>query len=317
MSLKNNKNKKLTPEQEKEKKIYEDLTSLLKELINVYGLTTKYGNVLGQQRVQYIKGKDLVQFVKYQDNFQDLRERFKIIVNIDIGSEPNEKSFQTMFEIFFSRKILLKLNRIEGDKSKYPKRLVPPKRDESIITFEENKFYWVNINEEKSKKEFIYLGIIIIILLLACLYPIWPLNVQLGFWYSILVILILLLIFTTFILVVAILGTIVGYDALIFPNLFEPKMPSFKSRFTPFVAIIKREDDWVGILFRICAGTLIVCSLILCFFYKTYIPIAYNYCKNILINFNNMIIEKIKNSKGNIVQKTNKYSNIINDLENL
>jgi hypothetical protein len=30
-----------------------------------------------------------------------------------------------------------------------------------------------------------------------------------------------------------------------------------------------------------------------------------------------MIIEKIKNSKGNIVQKTNKYSNIINDLENL
>ena len=317
MPIKNNKNKKsekennLTSEQEKEKKIYDELTSLLKLLINEYYLTTKYGNILGQQRVQYIKGKDLVEFIKFEDNFNDLRERFKKIVNIDVGKEPNKDSFQNIFDIFFERKILLKLNRTEGDKSKYPKRLVPPKIGEDVKTFEENKFYWVNIKEEKNKKQYIYLGIIITILFLGCLYPIWPLNVQLGFWYTILIILIILLIFTSLILVVAILGLIVGYDVLILPNLFEPRMPSFKSRFTPFVAVIKREDDWVGILFRICAGTFIVCTLILCFLNKNYIIIVYNFCINMFNKFNDMMVEKIKTShKGQIVKENNKYQNI-------
>ena len=315
MSLKNNKNKKLTSEQEKEKKIYEELTSLLKLLINDYNLTTKYANILGQHRIQYIKGKDLVQFVKYEDNFKDLKERFKKIVNIDIGTEPNQDSFQKMFEIFYSRNILLKLFRLEGDKSKYPKKLIPPKIGEDTKTFEENKFYWVNIKQEKNKKQYVYLGIIIIILFLTCLYPIWPLKLQLGFWYTILIILIILLILTSLILVVAILGIIVGYDVLILPNLIEPRMPSFRSRFTPFVAVIKREDDWMGILFRICAGTFIVCSLILCIFYRTYIPIIYNFCINMIKKFNDMIVDKIKTShKGNIVQKNNKYDNIIYDI---
>ena len=314
MSLKNNKNKKLTSEQEKEKKIYEELTSLLKLLINDYNLTTKYANILGQHRIQYIKGKDLVEFVKYEDNFKDLKERFIKIVNIDIGNEPNQDSFQKMFEIFYSRKILLKLFRLEGDKSKYPKKLIPPKIGEDTKTFEENKFYWVNIKQEKNKKQFIYLGIIITILFLTCLYPIWPLKVQLGFWYTILIILIILLILTTLILVVAILGIIVGYDVLILPNLIE-RMPNFKSRFTPFVAVIKREDDWIGILFRICAGTFIVCSLILCIFYRTYIPITYNFCINMIKKFNDIIVDKIKTShKGHIVQKNNKYDNIIYDI---
>ena len=319
MPIKNNKSKKsekekennLTPEQEKEKKIYDELTSLLKLLINEYYLTTKYANILGQQRVQYIKGKDLVEFIKYEDNFKDLRERFKKIVNIDVGNEPNKDSFQKMFDIFFTRKILLKLNRIEGDKSKYPKRLVPPKIGEDVKIFEENKFYWVNLKEEKNNKQYIYLGITITILFLGCLYPIWPLKVQLGFWYTILIILIILLIFTSLILVVAILGIIVGYDVLILPNLFEPRMPSFKSRFTPFVAVIKREDDWVGILFRICAGTFIICSSILCFLNRNYIIIAYNFCINMFKKFNDMIVEKIKTShKGQIVKENNKYQNI-------
>jgi translocation protein SEC62 len=233
---------KIPTQEEKDKELYTSLSNLLTEIIDKYQITTKYAILIGQRRVMYIKGKELSTIFKKEENFNFIKTEIEKITKINIGKEPNEKSLQNFFEIFLEKKMLLKLKRIEGDKAKYPKHLNPPKRGENITTFEENCFYWVNIISDQSKKSFIYLLLIKLILFLACLFPIWPLNVKLGVLYFLMAVLIFMIVFLFSTIIIQILGLLIGYDILIMPNIDEAKM-SWKNRlFNPFIIINSRED---------------------------------------------------------------------------
>jgi translocation protein SEC62 len=87
---------------------------------------------------------------------------------------------------------MFKLDRMQDDnkKLKYPKRF-QPMRD--IFNFDENLFYWVNI-ERKNNKTLVYLIITVSIVLGVCLFPIWPLSLKLGIWWILLFIMVFLVI---------------------------------------------------------------------------------------------------------------------------
>ena len=245
-----------------------------------------------------------------------IKTEIEKITKINIGKEPNEKSLQNFFEIFLEKKMLLKLKRIEGDKAKYPKHLNPPKRGENITTFEENCFYWVNIISDQSKKSFIYLLLIILILFLACLFPIWPLKVKLGFLWSILALLVFLLIFTILCLVIAIIGLIFGYDIVIIPNLIEPKLSLYDRLFNPFVAYWPREDDWSMKLCRFFLGFSILTLTVLGIKFPWVFQTSWNFFNEYFWKLYNLVLENFVNKYHNpvSVRNNNHYQNEFNDF---
>ena len=302
--------------EEKEKEIYTSLSELLTNIIEKFRITTKYAILVGQKRIMYIKGKELTIAFKKEENFNYIRNEIEKITKINIGKEPNEKSLQNFFEVFFQKKMLLKLKRIEGDKAKYPKHLNPPKRGENITTFEENCFYWVNILSEQSKKGFIYLALIIIILLLACLFPIWPLKAKIGFLWFILGILVFLLIFTILCLVVAIIGVIFGYDIVVIPNLIEPKLSLYDRLFNPFVAYWPREDDWSMKLCRFFLGFSILTLTVLGIKFPWVFQTSWNFFNEYFWKLYNLVLENFVNKYHNpvSVRNNNHYQNEFNDF---
>lgn len=311
MSIKN-KNKELESEKEK----YEKLSDLLKDLKDAKDLVVKQAILLGEKRVNYCKGKDLVQVIN--GNFADINKSLQSIVNIDIGPEPNENAYQKIFEIFFNYKLLLKLYRMEGDTLKYPKRLFPPKKEDNITAFDEKLFYWINTHSEVSKLNMVYLMISVVAILLICMFPIWPLKVKIGVWWTLFFTLILLLLFTVFCLIVVIVGVIFGYDIFILPNILETKQ-SWRDRFfNPLVAYYPREDSWFFILMRINMLVAIVMVCAVAWYNPALFYTAFSFVGNIGSNLYSYIQTKIvaqHNKSSSTISIMDRHNKIINDIE--
>ena len=299
---------------DEEKEIYDKLSSFLIDIQEKGEIPIKQAILMGQKRVYYIKGKDLVNYFK--EHFEDISNQIKTITKTNIGSAANEKSLQTFFTIFFEKKLLLKLCRIDGDKAKYPKTLLPPKRDEDIRTFEESKFYWINIQQETSKKSLIYLSIAIIIVLLGCMFPVWPLRYKIGFWWAIMAILVFLLILTSLSLIVVIVGLIFGYEIYIMPNLLEPKKSLKDKLFNPFVAYYPREDPWVFIILRICMGISIVALIVIAYLNPAIFTFISEICKGGINKLYSFVKEKIVNNHNasrTSVSRMDRHNKILNE----
>ena len=86
---------------DKEKILESKLSKFLSDIHEKGELTVKQANLMGQKRINYIKGKDLVAYFK--ENFQTIANEIKTITNINIGSSPNETALQTFFTIFFEK----------------------------------------------------------------------------------------------------------------------------------------------------------------------------------------------------------------------
>lgn len=299
---------------DKEKIIESKLSKFLSDIHEKGELTVKQAILMGQKRIYYIKGKDLVAYFK--ENFQTIANEIKTITNINIGSSPNETALQTFFTIFFEKKMLLKLNRIQGDKAKYPKALYPPARGEDIKTFDESKFYWLNLQQEASKKSLVYLLVAITIVLLGCMFPVWPLKIKIGFFWTIFALLLALLILTILSLVVVIVGLIFGYEIYILPNLLEPKMKWKDRLLNPFVAYFPREDSFLVILCRIGMGLGIVVLIVIAYLNPAAINLACDIFSNGSKRIYNYVLDKIinnHNSTRTSVSRADRHSRVLND----
>lgn len=232
-------NKKTEKENQREK-----LSNLLRDFRDNRGLNVKQCILMGEKRINYVKGKELFQFFK--ENFNFINSSIQDILSISLGKIPNESSIQTFFEIFFEHKLLLKLTKMEGDKAKYPKRLFPPKKGE-INKFEEMQFYWINNDTNStSKKSIFFLFLSIIVVVLGCMFPVWPLKAKLCFLYAIIGVLVFLLFVTVLSLVISFVGFIFGYDVVLFPNFIDFKMNWYDRLFNPLIAYFPREDSgWI------------------------------------------------------------------------
>ena len=226
---------------------FERLSSFLDKHISNGQLTIKYATLYDLQRIKYVKGKDLKQF--FNDNFTDIKDEIKNITKTDIGKEPNKDSLQKFYELNQKRNIFHYLQRIPGDKAKYPKQLLPLKKgdDKNLeFNFTETGFYSLNIKVEKSKMNNIYLILLIVSILFIVMFPIWPLNMKIGVLYFLMSIIIFLIVFLVLTIIIAIVGMLFGYDIYIMPNIDNPKL-GWKDRFiNPFYIIEGREDPcWV------------------------------------------------------------------------
>ena len=240
------------PEKSEKEIIFESLSSFYDKYISAGKLIVKSATLYGLQRVSYVKGKDFKQF--FNDNFEEIQKEILSITKTNIGKEANKESLQSFYSVNQKHNIMHYLKRIPGDKAKYPKRLLPLRKDDDNnldLIFSETGFYILLIKNEKTNKPLFYLALLIILVLFIVLFPIWPLNVKLGVLYFLLSIMIFLIVFLILTIVVAIVGALFGYDIFVCPNIDDPKLCWRDRILNPFVAIEKREDDWWVILIRI------------------------------------------------------------------
>ena len=223
---------------------YEKLSLFFDKYVSNNKLITKYASIAGLARIPYIKGKDLKKF--FTENFAEIKQEILSITNIDIGKESNSNSLQKFYEINQQHGIFHYLKRYEGDRAKYPKKLLPLKKSEDInleLNFTDSGFYTLNIKTEKSKISLIYLLLIVLLILCLVLFPIWPLKMKLGVLYILMGLMIFFMGLLIFALVAAFFGMMIGYDIIIMENIDNYKL-SWKDRyFKNFLRIEKRKDD--------------------------------------------------------------------------
>ena len=148
------------------------------------------------------------------------------------------------------------------------------------------------------------------------IYPIktiWPLKVKLGFLWTILALLVILLIFTILCLVVAIIGVIFGYDIVVIPNLVEPKLSLYDRFFNPFVAYWPREDDCSMKFIRVCLGLSIVVLIVLSVKFPWVFRFTWNFLHKHFWKLYNLIVDNFVNKYHNTVTVRNNQNSQFRD----
>ena len=316
--MKEKKDKNKPPEKTAKEIEFEKISIFFDTYISNGKLITKYASLYGIQRVQYIKGKDLKQF--FINNFSEIKKEILDITKIDIGKEPNKDSLQNFYELNQKRNIFHYLQRIPGDKAKYPKKLLPLKKGDDLsleFNFSETGFYSLNIKIEKTNKQIIYLILLVILILFIVLFPIWPLSVKIGVLYFLMSLIIFLIAFLIFTIVIAIIGLLFGYDILIMPNIDEIKM-SWKNRlFNPFITVEKREDPCLFKVIRIFLIISLVIMSVIAYLYPTIPKESFNLLKKVMsaiYGYARKKIEDIHYHRSAVKVKDTKY---LDDLNNL
>jgi translocation protein SEC62 len=316
---KQNKNKNNNPPEKTQKEIeFESLSSFFDKYISNGQLIVKYATLYDIKRVSYVKGKDVKKF--FNDNFIEIQKEILSITNVNIGKEANKDSLQKFYEVNQQHNIMHYLQRIPGDKAKYPKKLLPLKKGDDVnleFFFTESGFYTLNIKIEKSNKPIFYLILLIIFILFIVLFPIWPLSVKLGVLYFLISCIIFLIAFLVLTIIIALVGILFGYDIYIMPNIDESKM-SWKDRFfNPFIAIDSREDPcWFKII-RIILIISIIGICVIAYFYPTIPKECYNLFKSVMVSIYSYGKEKIEDihyHRNEMKVRENQY---LEDLDNL
>jgi translocation protein SEC62 len=220
----------------------------------------------GRGRSEYCRGKDFLHVVT-----QNLEWVCSEIEKIT-GSKINPKSssaFQLIYEEFNSREMLKKAQKHEDDsRIKWPKRLVafdegccpghenkshghqPNKpTPENMILFDESLCYLVEIERSK-KMSYMWLGVLVIVVLAFCMFPVWPLELKIGVWWVSYILLLVMLGLIAVRLAIFLFFYTVGIDVWLFPNLFDEKLGVIDS-FKPFLTFTKRQETLLTILFRV------------------------------------------------------------------
>jgi translocation protein SEC62 len=236
------------------------LTAILLKL-EEKGLESRNASV-GRIRADYFKSTDLEKSLI--DNIDYICEEINKALKITIKKEKQEDAINEIYEIFHTHNLLSKAIRTEGDKAKYPKRLIAVEQDlgccetphhdtkiESLTKFENNKniFYLVNI-QRSNRKLYFYLICCVVGVLMYCLFPVWPYEVKIAVWWVSYILLIILLILNLVRYTLFITLYIFGLDFWLFPNMYDDKAGFFDS-FKPLYTYNKREENWITILVRL------------------------------------------------------------------
>jgi translocation protein SEC62 len=172
--------------------------------------------------------------------------------------------------------MMLKAQRVPGDKKKVVKRLLPyeevlhggccdddhcqdnknndddknrmPTKEE-IKVFEPNMCYVLDIERGKSKT-YTYLFLIVGGVLLACMMPVWPYELKLGIWWVSYVLLVISVGLILVRLAIYALMYVFGFEFWVFPDLQNDKLGVIDS-FRKLYSIEKRDENVITILVRI------------------------------------------------------------------
>merc|ERR1719343_959536 len=228
---------------------------VMKLILGKKGIKTKSASEVGRKKVDYFRGKDFKKFVLENPNL--MKKKCSAALNAALGPNAEletEKDVERIGDELIARNFCFKavykpINPTKSDSGeaktkKWPDRLarVPNQK------FDCEGFYVITYEGNSGMQHFL-LALIIAGVLLACMFPVWPMWAKVGLWY--LSVIFLSLYFGLLILrmIIYTLFWIVGFDFWIFPNLND-EYCGFLDSFQPFYSFEKRKDEALMLFVR-------------------------------------------------------------------
>lgn len=215
----------------------------------------------GHSRSDYVRGKDLEKALT--NNIEMLSKDVNQICNTNIDPK-SPSALQLVYKEFHRRGILSKALRPETEgKAKYPKKLIPLEHIDECCddqhdlknskidfkVFESSFFYAIDVVRSK-RKTYFWLFMAIFGVIMACLFPVWPIEVKIGIWWVSYILLIALVVIIIVRYTIYTFFYIFGISLWIFPNLFDDSKGVIDS-FLPLYSVEKRQDSFISILIRL------------------------------------------------------------------
>jgi len=225
---------------------------LMKLLLSKKGIKSKSASEIGRKKVDYFRGRDFKKFVTSSDEIMKKKCSAALKATLEGETPVSDKDVEVLGTELIQRNFCYRamyqpLNASKADSGKpkkWPDRVVRcPKQN-----FDCDGYYVITYEGGKGWQNFL-LACIIAAVLLACMFPVWPMWAKIGIWY--LSVIFLSLYFGVLIirLVVYVLFWIVGFDFWVFPNIND-EYCGFLDSFQPFYSWEKRKDDWLTLLVR-------------------------------------------------------------------
>jgi len=231
---------------------------VMKTILGKKGIKTKSAGLVGSKKVDYFRGKDFTRFLLDNENLVKKKMSAALLDRLgDKEKAPkDEKEAEEIGKGLIEHHFCYKARNApiggsnSGDKTKpkrWPDRLQKNPHDQKFTSTSED--FYVIVYEGSSGMQHFLLALIIVGVLLACMFPVWPMWAKIGIWYLSVIFLSLyfgvlilrMLIFTLF--------WIVGFDFWIFPNLND-EYCGFLDSFQPLYSWEKRKDDALMLLVR-------------------------------------------------------------------
>lgn len=214
---------------------------------------------VGKRAVEYFRGDDFYNWIETNKGmlikkFPNLFVKNKLSDSKEIG----DFIFSYIEKGFFYRAQYKPIKGInEKDENgvykrpKWPKRLAMTSKQ----NFDRTSFY-ILVYERNKKLQYAMLIGLIVIVLICCMFPVWPLKLKLSLWF---ISVVLMTLITTIIvgrLVSFFFFWFFGVDYWIFPNLFDEDCNVIES-FYPLQSWAYRSDNWLLFSLRMFTAVLL------------------------------------------------------------
>jgi len=223
---------------------------LMKVLLSKKGIKTKSASEAGRKKVDYFRGKDFKKFLLSSEDILKKKCMPALTLACEGKAPESDQDVERLGAELIERNFCYKaadkpLNptaKREGEDTKpktkkWPDRVVRTANQ----SFDPEAFYVVTYEGSQSMRH-LMLACVCAGVILACMFPVWPMWAKIGVWY--LSVLFLAFYFGLLILrmVIYTMFWIVGFDFWIFPNINDETC-GFLETFKPFYSWDKRADD--------------------------------------------------------------------------
>jgi len=226
---------------------------VMKVILGKKGIKTKSASEVGKKKVDYFRGKDFKKFLL--ENESILKKKCSAALKdcleekLPETDEDVDKIGNELIRCGFCYKAVYKpLNATKADDKK-PAKKWPDRLAKAPNQSFDNEGFYVIIYQGDGGLQHFLLALIIAGVLLACMFPVWPMWAKVGIWYLSVIFLSLYIGILLLRMVVYTLFWIVGFDFWIFPNIND-EYCGFLDSFQPFYSWEKRKDDAMMLLVR-------------------------------------------------------------------
>mmetsp|Transcript_141766 Transcript_141766/g.395256 ORF Transcript_141766/g.395256 Transcript_141766/m.395256 type:complete len:370 (+) Transcript_141766:74-1183(+) len=227
---------------------------VMKVLLGKKGIKTKSASEVGRKKVDYFRGKDFKKFMLENESLLKKKCSAALAAALDGKAPVDDKDVERIGSELIQRSFCYKamykpINpKSESGSEKKPKKWPDRLGRTPNQSFDCEGFYVITYEGGSGLQHFL-LALIIAGVLLACMFPVWPMWAKVGIWY--LSVIFLSLYFGLLILrmVIYTIFWIIGFDFWIFPNIND-EYCGFLDSFQPLYSWEKRSDDALMLLVR-------------------------------------------------------------------
>lgn len=231
---------------------------VMKALLGKKGIKTKSASEVGRKKVDYFRGKDFKKFMLENHTLLKKKCSAALVAALPPDGAPpeNDKEVERIGDELIQRNFCYKAmykplvpTKSDSGSEKKPAKKWPDRLGRTPQQKFDCEGYYVITYEGGGGLQHFLLALIIAGVLLACMFPVWPMWAKVGIWY--LTVIFLSLYFGVLILrmIVYTLFWIIGFDFWIFPNLND-EYCGFLDSFQPLYSWDKRKDDALMLLVR-------------------------------------------------------------------